>query len=95
MPEKDNSRLALQEGGLRVLAGVRGHVTPVFVIGPYRSGKSFTLNQLMGVGCGERARACAWAGVWLVGWWRRCVRVGACVGGEESFTLSLVPPARH
>ena len=29
---------------------------PVVVIGPYRSGKSFLLNQLLGVGCGERLR---------------------------------------
>jgi hypothetical protein len=49
----DHSKLEVQQEGLDVLRQVKGSVCPVVVIGPYRSGKSFTLNQLMGVGCGE------------------------------------------
>ena len=52
----EHSKLAVQEEGLAVLRGIKGSVCPIAVIGPYRSGKSFTLNQLMGVGCGE----CTW-----------------------------------
>lgn len=51
-PMSDHSKLEVQEEGLAVLRGIKGSVCPVAVIGPYRSGKSFTLNQLMGVGCG-------------------------------------------
>ena len=52
----EHSKLAVQDEGLAVLRGIKGSVCPVAVIGPYRSGKSFTLNQLMGVGCGEFTR---------------------------------------
>jgi hypothetical protein len=49
----DHSKLEVQREGLEALRQIKGSVCPVVVIGPYRSGKSFTLNQLMGVGCGE------------------------------------------
>jgi len=49
----DHTKLELNEAGLQVLRQVKGKVAPVVVIGPYRSGKSFTLNQLLGVGCNE------------------------------------------
>ncbi len=48
-----HSHLQLVEEGLEVLRGVAGPIAPVVVIGPYRSGKSFLLNQLLGVSCGE------------------------------------------
>lgn len=51
-PVADHSKLELDETGLAVLEGIQGPVSPVVVIGPYRSGKSFLLNQLMGVPCG-------------------------------------------
>jgi hypothetical protein len=41
--------------GLNLLRGIRTQIAPVVVIGPYRSGKSFLLNQLLGVQCGECA----------------------------------------
>ena len=45
-------------------------VAPVVVIGPYRSGKSFLLNQLLGVGCTAgfgvgHTRATQTRGVWM------------------------------
>lgn len=52
-PLPDNTKLALNEAGLEHLRAIPGSVAPVVVIGPYRSGKSFLLNQLMNVSCGE------------------------------------------
>lgn len=54
-PIQDATRLNLEKNGLDVLRRIKGPVAPVVVIGPYRSGKSFLLNQLLGVGCGERS----------------------------------------
>ena len=54
----DPTKLTLQPEGLDVLRGVRGAVAPVVVIGPYRSGKSFLLNQLLGVACGAGCGGC-------------------------------------
>ena len=39
-----------------MLERIPGPVAPVVVIGPYRSGKSFLLNQLLGVSCGKQQR---------------------------------------
>ena len=66
------SQLRLAEEGAAVLASVRGAVAPVVVIGPYRSGKSFTLNQLLGVGCDVgfgvgHTRATETKGIWIWG----------------------------
>jgi hypothetical protein len=52
-PQSDHTKLVLDQAGLAVLRNIKGPVAPVVVIGPYRSGKSFTLNQLLGVGCDE------------------------------------------
>jgi hypothetical protein len=49
----DPTKLTLRSEGLDFLRSVRGPIAPVVVIGPYRSGKSFLLNQLLGVSCGE------------------------------------------
>ncbi len=54
-PVPNGTTLALYEEGLQVLRLIEGPVSPVVVIGPYRSGKSFLLNQLLGVGCGGGA----------------------------------------
>lgn len=50
-----HSQLRIAEEGLQLLSGIEGAIAPVVVIGPYRSGKSFLLNQLIGVGCGALA----------------------------------------
>ena len=46
-----SSKLEVQQEGLNLLRSIEGAIAPVVVIGPYRSGKSFTLNQLLGVPC--------------------------------------------
>ncbi|GFR45920.1 hypothetical protein Agub_g7378, partial [Astrephomene gubernaculifera] len=66
------SQLVLQPQGLALLAGLRGPVAPVVVIGPYRSGKSFTLNQLLGVPCDQgfgvgHTRSTETKGIWIWG----------------------------
>lgn len=53
-PVADKTSLQLESEGLAVLRGITSPVAPVVVIGPYRSGKSFLLNQLLGVGCGTK-----------------------------------------
>ena len=52
LPVEGHTRLAVDPSGLQLLRKLKGPVAPVVVIGPYRSGKSFLLNQLLGVGCG-------------------------------------------
>ena len=51
-PVEGHTRLQLDQEGLSALRSITTPVVPVVVIGPYRSGKSFLLNQLLGVGCG-------------------------------------------
>lgn len=50
-PVEDHTKLDIDPAGLDILRRLTGPVAPVVVIGPYRSGKSFLLNQLLGVGC--------------------------------------------
>ncbi|KAK9908714.1 hypothetical protein WJX75_001863 [Coccomyxa subellipsoidea] len=71
-PIQDATKLSLKEDGLEVLRRIKGPVAPVVVIGPYRSGKSFLLNQLLGVGCDEgfgvgHTRSTQTKGVWVWG----------------------------
>jgi hypothetical protein len=72
-PVPGRFQLEVAQEGLQLLKSLTGPVAPVIVIGPYRSGKSFLLNQLLSVPCGEHlaptARphhcalllACCWA----------------------------------
>lgn len=46
-----SSKLEVQQDGLHLLRNLEGAISPIVVIGPYRSGKSFTLNQLLEVPC--------------------------------------------
>jgi hypothetical protein len=46
-------KLGVASEGLSFLASLGPCVAPIVMIGPYRSGKSFTLNQLLEVDCGE------------------------------------------
>ena len=59
LPIEGHTKLAIQQEGLEALRHIKGPVVPLVVIGPYRSGKSFLLNQLLGVGCGEPYACCA------------------------------------
>ncbi len=56
-PVEGHTRLQLDQEGLSALRSISTPIVPVVVIGPYRSGKSFLLNQLLGVGCGEHCKA--------------------------------------
>lgn len=89
-PMEDHSKLAVQQEGLDVLRRIKGTVCPIAVIGPYRSGKSFTLNQLMGVGCDEgfgvgHMRVTQTKGVWL---WGEPVEVD--LGNGEATNLLFI-----
>lgn len=71
-PVEGNSKLQLNMEGLNILKEIRGPIVPVVVIGPYRSGKSFTLNQLMRVPCDEgfgvgHTRLTQTKGIWVWG----------------------------
>ena len=57
LPVEGHTKLAVDEAGLAVLRKLKPPIVPIVVIGPYRSGKSFLLNQLLGVGCGEPAQS--------------------------------------
>jgi len=50
-PVSSTSHLQVAQEGLQLLESIDSPVAPVVVIGPYRSGKSFLLNQLLGVTC--------------------------------------------
>ncbi|KAK3277670.1 hypothetical protein CYMTET_14335, partial [Cymbomonas tetramitiformis] len=52
-PDDQHTKLAVSHEGLDALRLITTPVAPIIVIGPYRSGKSFLLNQLLGVSCGE------------------------------------------
>ncbi|KAG1661270.1 hypothetical protein FOA52_003728 [Chlamydomonas sp. UWO 241] len=70
LPVEGTSHLAVQREGVDLLNSLNGSVAPVVVIGPYRSGKSFTLNQLLGVSCDEgfgvgHTRMTETKGIWL------------------------------
>ena len=53
VPSKDHSKLELSQEGLDFIRRLDGGIAPVIVIGPYRSGKSFLLNSMIGVRCDE------------------------------------------
>jgi hypothetical protein len=50
-PVPSTSHLQVAQEGLQFLESIDKPVAPIVVIGPYRSGKSFLLNQLLGVPC--------------------------------------------
>ncbi|MEW5316092.1 MAG: hypothetical protein WDW38_007478 [Sanguina aurantia] len=49
LPTDSKYQLAVNQQGMDLLRSITGPVAPLVVIGPYRSGKSFLLNQLLGV----------------------------------------------
>lgn len=56
LPTDSKYQLAVNQQGMDLLRSIKGPVAPLVVIGPYRSGKSFLLNQLLGVPCGEESK---------------------------------------
>ncbi|MCJ1422123.1 hypothetical protein MMC29_000002 [Sticta canariensis] len=71
-PVEGHTRLSVAQEGLDVLRRLPAPVVPVFVIGPYRSGKSFLLNQLLSVHCDVgfgvgHSRSTQTRGIWVWG----------------------------
>ena len=65
-----DQKLELVSEGVKLLREQAMPVAVVVVIGPYRSGKSFLLNQLLGVGCAEgfgvgHQRHAETKGIWM------------------------------
>ncbi|GIM13741.1 hypothetical protein Vretimale_16806, partial [Volvox reticuliferus] len=86
LPLESRSKLAVQREGLDLLNSIPGPVSPVVIIGPYRSGKSFTLNQLLGLPCSQgfgvgHTRTTETKGIWL--WGKPVLRGGAGVAVAE------------
>lgn len=71
-PVKGKTQLRVDEEGLAFIRALSGPVIPVVVIGPYRSGKSFLLNQLLHVDCNQgfevgHTRSTQTKGIWVWG----------------------------
>ncbi|GIL50375.1 hypothetical protein Vafri_6610 [Volvox africanus] len=83
LPLDSRSQLSVQREGVDLLNSIPGPVSPVVIIGPYRSGKSFTLNQLLGLPCNQgfgvgHTRTTETKGIWL--WGKPVLRRGAGAG---------------
>lgn len=51
-PIPGSTKLKVNEQGIAALRALSGPLAPVMVIGPYRSGKSFLINQMLDQKCG-------------------------------------------
>jgi hypothetical protein len=51
-PVPDTTKLKVNPAGLAGLRELKGPIAPIVVIGPYRSGKSFLINQMLQQSCG-------------------------------------------
>jgi hypothetical protein len=51
-PIPNSTKLRLNPAGLDALRKLPAPIAPVIVIGPYRSGKSFLINQMLQQRCG-------------------------------------------
>ncbi|OAE18763.1 hypothetical protein AXG93_2396s1140 [Marchantia polymorpha subsp. ruderalis] len=71
-PDVVHTKLAVAKKGLEVISRITNPVAVVAVIGPYRSGKSFLLNQLLTLSCNEgfgvgHMRDTKTRGIWVWG----------------------------
>ena len=54
LPDADtHTRLVLQQEAIEALSSVRGPVSVLSIVGAYRSGKSWLLNELSGRSCDD------------------------------------------
>eukprot|EP01052_Picozoa_sp_SAG31_P031138 SAG31_NODE_3269_length_4478_cov_2.680521_3_plen_258_part_00 len=70
--DETHTKLVQQQAGLDFIESISGKLAIVAVIGPYRSGKSFLLNQLVGVSCKDgfgvgHKRETNTKGIWVWG----------------------------
>ena len=72
LPDPDtHTKLKLNEEGLELLRAINDPVAIISVVGAYRTGKSWLLNELMQIGCGEgfvvgHERHAQTKGIWLL-----------------------------
>ncbi|KAJ0808465.1 putative guanylate-binding protein [Helianthus annuus] len=71
-PDPGHTKLRLSSEGLEAIRRITNPIAAVAVIGPYRSGKSFTLNQLLSLSCYEgfgvgHMRDTKTKGIWVWG----------------------------
>lgn len=71
-PDPGHTRLRLSREGLEAIQRINSSIAAVAVIGPYRSGKSFLLNQLLSLSCNEgfgvgHMRDTKTKGIWVWG----------------------------
>ncbi|XP_031269907.1 guanylate-binding protein 4 isoform X2 [Pistacia vera] len=71
-PDPGHTKLRLSSEGLEVIRRITTPIAAVAVIGPYRSGKSFLLNQLLSLSCYEgfgvgHMRDTKTKGIWVWG----------------------------
>lgn len=71
-PDPGHTKLRLSREGLEAIRRITTPIAAVAVIGPYRSGKSFLLNQLLSLSCYEgfgvgHMRDTKTKGIWVWG----------------------------
>lgn len=71
-PDPGHTKLRLARDGLQAIERITTPIAAVAVIGPYRSGKSFLLNQLLSLSCNEgfgvgHMRDTKTKGIWVWG----------------------------
>ncbi|MED6182082.1 hypothetical protein PIB30_025319 [Stylosanthes scabra] len=71
-PDPGHTKLRLSREGLEAIERITNPIASVAVIGPYRSGKSFLLNQLLSLSCYEgfgvgHMRDTKTKGIWIWG----------------------------
>ncbi|XP_061369086.1 uncharacterized protein LOC133311966 [Gastrolobium bilobum] len=71
-PDPGHTKLRLSREGLEAIERITNPIASVAVIGPYRSGKSFLLNQLLSLSCNEgfgvgHMRDTKTKGIWIWG----------------------------
>ncbi|WZZ40147.1 hypothetical protein YC2023_036406 [Brassica napus] len=71
-PDPNHTKLRLSREGLEAISRITTPIAAVAVIGPYRSGKSFLLNQLLSLSCYEgfgvgHMRDTKTKGIWVWG----------------------------
>lgn len=88
-PDPGHTKLRLSREGLEAIKRITSPIAAVAVIGPYRSGKSFLLNQLLSLSCDEgfgvgHMRDTKTKGIWVWG-----MPVEVMVDGVKTSVLYL------
>ncbi|CAN0886761.1 Guanylate-binding protein 4 [Linum grandiflorum] len=88
-PAPGHTKLRLSSEGLEAIRRIKNPIAAVAVIGPYRSGKSFLLNQLLSLSCDEgfgvgHMRDTKTKGIWVWG-----TPIELDVNGQKTSVLYL------